>query len=158
MNTYADTNFLVRLYLSQPESERAIALAERVRVRRAQPLPVTWLHRAEVCNAIQLYVFRGRSPNNLRVTAEQASAAWADFRAELRSPGLLQVVAIPGDDLEQQFEALSFRYTPRHGFRTYDVLHVASALALGCDTFWSFDAKASRLAQLEGLALGHSAS
>jgi predicted nucleic acid-binding protein len=32
-------------------------------------------------------------------------------------------------------------------------MHVASALLLGCDTFWSFDAKAAQLAGLEGLKL-----
>jgi predicted nucleic acid-binding protein len=31
------------------------------------------------------------------------------------------------------------------------VIHVASALVLGCDIFWSFDAKAKKLAKLEGL-------
>jgi predicted nucleic acid-binding protein len=36
-------------------------------------------------------------------------------------------------------------------FRTYDLFHVASALVLRCDTFWSFDAKARKLAQFEGL-------
>lgn len=55
------------------------------------------------------------------------------------------------DDLEGQFEELSLRHTAKHGFRTYDLLHVSSALVLGCDTFWSFDPKASRLAALEGL-------
>ncbi len=32
-----------------------------------------------------------------------------------------------------------------------DRLHVASALVLRCDTFWSFDPKASKLAALAGL-------
>jgi predicted nucleic acid-binding protein len=60
-------------------------------------------------------------------------------------------VAIPTSEVERQFEELSLRHTARHGFRTYDLLHVASALALKCDTFWSFDSKASKPAELEGL-------
>lgn len=56
------------------------------------------------------------------------------------------------EKLERQFEELALRHTAKHGFRTYDLLHVASALALECDTFWSFDPKASKLAQLEGLS------
>jgi len=32
-------------------------------------------------------------------------------------------------------------------------LHVAQALLLGCDTFLSFDQKANKLAQFEGLKL-----
>lgn len=47
--------------------------------------------------------------------------------------------------LERQFEELSLRHTARHSFRTYDLLHVASALLLERDTFWTFDTKASRL-------------
>ena len=35
----------------------------------------------------------------------------------------------------------------------FDLLHVASALVLACDTFWSFDPKASKLAALEGLRI-----
>ncbi len=42
-------------------------------------------------------------------------------------------------------------YTASHGFRTYDLLHVSSALLLHCDVFWSFDPKANKLASLEGL-------
>ena len=55
--------------------------------------------------------------------------------------------------LERQFEELSLRHTAKYGFRTYDLLHVASALIFDCDTFWSFDTKASRLAKLEGLEI-----
>jgi len=52
---------------------------------------------------------------------------------------------------ERQFQELSLRHTARHGFRTYDILHFSSALLLRCDTSWSFDPKASKLAKLEGL-------
>ena len=43
------------------------------------------------------------------------------------------------------------RHTAARGFRTCDLLHVAQALILGCDTFWSSDEKANTLAALEGL-------
>ena len=43
------------------------------------------------------------------------------------------------------------RHTAKHGFLTYDMLHVASDLLLGCDTFWSFDIQVRKLAELEGL-------
>ncbi len=55
--------------------------------------------------------------------------------------------------LTGKFEEIILRQTARRGFRVYDVIHVASALLLKCDTFWSFDAKACRLAALEGLKL-----
>jgi len=37
------------------------------------------------------------------------------------------------------------------GFRTYDIVHVASARALGCSRFLTFGAQARMLAQLVGL-------
>ncbi|MFN0128515.1 MAG: hypothetical protein ACKV19_17720 [Verrucomicrobiales bacterium] len=49
------------------------------------------------------------------------------------------------------FHTLVHRHTASEGFRTYDILHVSSALVLGCETFWSFDAKAKKLAKLERL-------
>ena len=57
------------------------------------------------------------------------------------------------NELAQRFEKISLRHTASHGFRVYGVIHVASALLLECDTFWSFDAKACRLAALEDLKL-----
>jgi predicted nucleic acid-binding protein len=56
-------------------------------------------------------------------------------------------------ELERLFEEISLRYTAKHGFRTYDILHVASALLLKSRSFWSFDKRACKLAKLEGLKL-----
>lgn len=151
MIPYADTNFFTRWYLDLPDSARVIALAESAQQSGATLLPVSWLHRAELCNALQIHVFLGRKPGHCHVTAEQAGIAMATFRAELTGGGLLRAVTLPVADLEAQAEELSLRHTARHGFGTYDLLHVSSALLLGCDTFWSFDAKASKLAKLEGL-------
>ncbi|MBI5801855.1 MAG: hypothetical protein HZA92_14175 [Verrucomicrobia bacterium] len=55
--------------------------------------------------------------------------------------------------LERQVEELLLRHTSKHGFRSFDLLHVSQALLLGCDTFLSFDQKANKLAQLEGMKL-----
>ncbi len=104
----------------------------------------------EICNALQLHVFQGRGGGQKRVTPEQAAAALAVFRDDLQRRVLLRSVTVATADLEQQFEDLSLRHTAKHGFRTYDLLHVSSALLLGCDTFWTFDPKARRLAELEG--------
>ena len=69
----------------------------------------------------------------------------------LAQPTYLRSMQMDMPKLEAQFEELALRQTAQHGFRTYDLLHVASALILFCDTFWSFDPKASRLAAKEGL-------
>ena len=77
--------------------------------------------------------------------------AWAWFRQDLTDSTFLGLARVSDAVLERQFEELALRHTARHGFRTYDLLHVASALTLGCDGFWTFDHRTRELAGLEGL-------
>jgi predicted nucleic acid-binding protein len=151
MIPYADTNFLTRAYLDLPESAEADHLILRAKAGDAEPIPLTWLHRVETLNAFQFHVFLARSAGQRFISPEQAALAHANFRSDIQAGEFVRSVSIPMEALEKQFEELSLRYTARHGFRAYDLLHVASALQLECDTFWSFDPKASKLAALEGL-------
>jgi predicted nucleic acid-binding protein len=151
MKPYADTNFLSRFYLRLSESGEILDLLNQAESEATAPLPITWLHRMEPLNSFQLYVFAGKVGGQTRVTAEQAAAAHATFQADLVQKSFLRPVQIELPGLESQFEELALRHTAKHGFRTYDLIHVASALLLACDTFWSFDLKASKLASLEGL-------
>lgn len=154
MTPYADTNFLTRLYLLLPGTGDAIQAMERLKKSGNEALPITWHHRLETVNAFQLLVFTGaKSPHQPRVTFEQAAVAQANFRSDVLNSAFFREVPLVLSDLEQEFEKLALRHTARHGFRTYDILHVASALVLKCDTFWSFDRKASKLAVLEGLRI-----
>lgn len=153
MRPYADTNFFTRFYFALRGSETASALLKRARKELAPPLPITWLHRLEVVNAFELHVFGSREKGQSRVTAQQVGAAQASFRTDSAQSDFLQAALLPEDKFRAGFEELCLRHTARRGFRVYDVIHVASALLLGCDTFWSFDGKASLLAKLEGLRL-----
>jgi predicted nucleic acid-binding protein len=152
MKAYADSNFLVRLFLELPESCEADTLATAA-FGSGGLLPVTWLHRAETLNAFHLHVWQARQPGQLRVNIEQALLATTKFRDAVSSRMALETTRLAPQDLEARQEGLVLRHTAKQGFRTYDLLHVASALLLGCDTFWSFDEKANRLATLEGLAV-----
>lgn len=87
----------------------------------------------------------------LRVTPEAALAAAGVFDEQLAAGIVMERVSMPPDALERQFDTLCLRHTAKHGFRTYDLLHVSAALVLGCGMFWSFDARARKLARLEGL-------
>jgi predicted nucleic acid-binding protein len=153
MKPYADTNFFVKLYLALPDSHAAAIVLDQARRDAPSPLPITWLHRLEVVNALRLQVFAGRIRGQPRITVEQAAAAQASFRDDLGRTDFLRVTQLVHERLVAKFEDVSLRHSARLGFRVYDVIHVASALVLDCDTFWSFDAKASRLAKLEGLAI-----
>ena len=151
MIPYADSNFFTRLYL--PVEEGAVAKSCMAEAERhgAPPLPVTFLLRVEVFNAFELHVFAGKTIGQRYITNEQAAIAHATFREDLRNEGFARLVELPVEGFERAFVEISLRNAARFGFRTYDILHVASALLLGCDTFWSFDAKAKKLAKLEGL-------
>ena len=155
MSPYADTNFFTRTYLELPGSQEADRLLLTAKRGESAPLPLTWLHRVETLNAFQLHVFLAREAGQAFISPEQAALAHANFRSDVQSAEFLRSLAIPAAELEKQFEELSLRHTSRHGFRTYDLLHVASALVLKCDGFWSFDPKASKLAALEGLKVRH---
>lgn len=150
MKPYADANFFTRLYLPLPQSSAADELIESSSEHFA--LPITWLLRCEIVNALELSVFASRS-GGPRVSASQAGAAQAHFREDSTADGLLQLRDLSPGKWWQEFEALSLRHSARKGFRAYDLLHVSAALQLSCDTFWSFDRKARELAKLEGLAL-----
>jgi predicted nucleic acid-binding protein len=132
------------------EADRLLLAASR---SDAAPLPLTWLHRVEILNAFQLHVFQAREAGQPFISAEQAALAHANFLGDVHKSEFLRPAVVPAAELEKQFEELSLRHTARRGFRTYDLLHVASALLLGCDTFWTFDAKAMSLAKLEGLKI-----
>jgi predicted nucleic acid-binding protein len=154
MKPYADTNFLARLYLDYAETDEAL---KKVRVGRPDKgiiLPIVWLHRVEMTNTFQFYAFLSRQGRLPRVTPESAHAANVSFHSDVKQSAFLGPASLILGDLEAKFEELSLRHTAKYGFRTYDVLHVASALLLGCDEFWSFDEKALKLASLEGLSAG----
>lgn len=152
MIAYADTNFFTNSLLDLAQTPDADLLLELLRQSQGVPLPVTWLLRMEFTNALQRLVFETRhGTQRLRVTPESAMLAEAEFIKEAEEGILAREQALALDDLEAVFDMLARRHTAKHGFRTYDLFHVASALVLGCDTFWSFDAKAKKLAKLEGL-------
>ena len=48
---------------------------------------------------------------------------------------------------------LARRYGPKFGMRTVDTLHVACALELKAERFWTFDERRAKLAKAVGLKL-----
>jgi predicted nucleic acid-binding protein len=147
MSIYADTNFVTRLYLERPETSEAEVLFKRERPQ----FPVTWLLRIELINAFEQSVLTGHGESRTRISSEFAAACQQQLRDDLRDGVFVKATEIPLHALARLFEEISLRHTARHGFRTYDILHVASALLLKSRVFWSFDKRASKLAKLEGL-------
>lgn len=151
--TYLDSNALVRYYLHMGREELLEAL-DAASVGSDPPIPVTAITRLEVRNAIEMMVFQSKSGNAARVTPEIATLAQSDFDADLADGTRFRAHPLSLADIETEFDSLARRFTARHGFRTYDLIHVASALKLRSKRFLSFDAKANALAKLVGLRTG----
>lgn len=66
------------------------------------------------------------------------------------SAGVWVQVGIPENALEVCAD-LGRRYGPKFGIRTLDSLHVAVALELQAEGFWTFDERQLRLAKAVGL-------
>jgi hypothetical protein len=72
--------------------------------------------------------------------------------ADLAS-GFLVPTTVAAADLHAKARELSDRYSPTVGTRSLDLLHVAAAMLLQADTFFSFDERQRQAAKGEGMAV-----
>lgn len=138
MIAYADTGFLVSLYGQDDHSATATSLVK--------PRPVfllTPLGEAEFTNAIELQVFRKQW------TRREARSVRAEFEQHVAA-GVFRAEPLESEVWEKAL-SLSRRYSAKLGTRTLDLLHVAAALALHPDVFFSFDERQRKLAKAERL-------
>lgn len=138
MRTYLDTSFLVSLYLNDDHSREA-----RSRISTAPVLWFTPLHSAEWEHVIGQHVFRGE------ISLSEGQRVSTKLE-EHRAAGRWRSVPIPEDALEV-CSRLAREYGPRLWMRTLDTLHVACALELKADRFWTFDERQGKLAKAVGL-------
>jgi predicted nucleic acid-binding protein len=141
LTIYADTSFFVSLYLT----DRHTAEVER-RLRSRPSLWMTSLHVAEWTHAIEQHVFRKA------ISRSEADRLLQRFQ-EHRAQSLWREAPLPDRAFEVCAE-LAHRYGARLGVRTLDTLHVASALELKAEHFWTFDDRQAKLAASVGLRTG----
>jgi predicted nucleic acid-binding protein len=135
---YADTSFFVSLYLTDRHT------AEVERLLRSRPsLWMTPLHVAEWAHAIEQHVFRKA------ISRSEADRLLQRFQQH-RAQNLWREAPLPDRAFEVCAE-LAQRHAARIGVQTLDTLHVASALELKAERFWTFDARQVKLAQVAGL-------
>jgi predicted nucleic acid-binding protein len=134
--TYVDPSALRSLYLHDDRSRRFCAFRSRL----AGALPLTRHGRAELVNAIALAVFRRD------IGEDVAEGALADLDDDIAAGRLALVDVLWRRTLDAASD-LSRRHTPALGTRALDVLHVASALALGATRFVTYDDRQAALAR-----------
>lgn len=138
MKDYADSSFFVSIYVNDIHCK----FTDQLVLSGVRPC-VTPLHTAEWTHAITQQVFRGF------MSESDARATFRDFEHDIAA-GLWETAAIPEHAFEFCAE-LARRHGPKLGIRTLDSLHVACALELTAERFWTFDDRQAKLARAEGL-------
>lgn len=151
MRAFADTNFIARLYLPQFCHPEAAELMSELKAGGGGGLPITWLLEIELACAWELYVFFGKQPHHPSLTPEQAALAHADFREDAEAGLVYRREELSTAKLAAQTQEIILRRSAKEGCRTYDAIHIASAILLNCEEFWTFDRRAAAIAQKEGL-------
>lgn len=134
MTIYPDSSFLVSLYSPDRNSAAAAAAVHRV----DGDLIISPLVELEVVNAIEQRVFRKED------TKERARRSSEQFEQDVRL-GLFRSLPLP-EFLFERARELSLRTTAAIGTRAIDLLHVAAAVELGAEAFFSFDERQRTLA------------
>jgi predicted nucleic acid-binding protein len=137
---YADTGFLVSLYGEDEHSSEATALLTRRPV-----FVLTSLGEAEFTNAIELRIFR-KQWTRLEARSVQ------DLFSQHQAAGMFQMQPLSAEIWDKSL-SLSRRHSAYLGTRTLDLLHVAIALTVGVDVFYTFDERQRKLVKAERLRL-----
>jgi predicted nucleic acid-binding protein len=138
LNVCVDSSFLASLYAIEVHSSDV-----RRRMARRPQVWVTPLNRSEMVHAFYNQVFRSK------ISAPETRLACTQF-AEDCTERILTSVELPAELWETCIN-IGRDYCPTLGIRTLDLLHVACAMKLGADKFWTFDERQEKLAQAVGL-------
>ena len=106
-------------------------------------LLMTQLGELELCNALELRVFRKEA------TTTEIRRALTNFEEHIRD-GFFELEAVPATVYERA-RRITRKHTATLGLRTLDILHVAAALLLRAERFWTFDHRQFELAKAEGM-------
>jgi predicted nucleic acid-binding protein len=139
LNAYADTSFLVSLYLLDGNSARAVAQLKPATL----PILLTLFNEVEFTNAFYLRLFRKEAD------PAQIRAAQSLFQEDIEN-GIFELRPLSAAVFERA-KRLAEKHTQHLGTRTLDILHVASALVFKTDSFYTFDITQGKLAKAEGL-------
>jgi predicted nucleic acid-binding protein len=138
LSVYLDTSFLVSLYVTDLHSPGARRLIGTI-----SPPWLTPLHHAEWTHALAQHIFQGQ------LTSAEVHALEKQLEGD-KASGVWRATDLPESAFEVAID-LGRRSGPKLGVRTLDTLHVASAVELQAERFWSFDNRQAKLAKAVGL-------
>ena len=148
MIAYPDTSFLCALYRKQDNSDQALAY----RAAMTEPLHVTRLLLWEFRQSVRFQAFRYGNNRQLGYPLSEAERMIAKL-AEHMDQGLVKMTNCDFISILITGERISKARTSTDGHRSFDILHIATAVDLGAREFLSFDSNQIQLATAEGLAV-----
>ena len=137
---YADTSFLIAIYLPEEGSERVIRWMEKAR----EALPLTPFHRHELRTGVRQRVFRGE------LTAGKMKEVFREVESDL-SAGVLLHVPIPWTDAFREAEQTGAGHGEQISLRSLDLLHIGIARAFGSAQFLTLDTRQAAAASIADL-------
>lgn len=138
---YADSSFLVSFYVNDAHSRDVEKM-----ILQYPELWITPLNQVEIANAVWQNAYRGY------MTEAKAQIICRDMKDDCEN-GTWHSTNIPSAAWLRCIE-IPEKYSRKLIFRTLDALHVACALELKAERFWSFDERQLILAELCGLKTG----
>ena len=148
MSAFADTSFLFAAYFERGNSLRALARLQESTL----PIRISTIVHYEFLNAVWFEVWRRANGHLHSITQTQAQSALAAFDLDVEQ-GIWEIHAPDLTSILARAESLTLRHTARHGARSLDLLHIATALETGSRQFLTFDEAQSRIAQAEHLEI-----
>ncbi|MBK1835223.1 type II toxin-antitoxin system VapC family toxin [Roseibacillus ishigakijimensis] len=149
MRVYPDTSFLCSLYRKQVHTPVALSYVRS----QTEPILVSSFLVLEFRQSVRLQGWIHERNPSQGFSLFETDGMLRDFQSDLRT-GIWKMVSPDWAEVHQLGEAISRKHTAVSGNRLVDILHLATALHLGCETFLSFDKRQQALATAEGLRLG----
>lgn len=146
MIAYPDTSFLCSVYREQEHSGRADAH----RLQMTEPLHVSPLLELEFKQSIRLQVWLHQQDKTKGYSKAEADQMLADWAFDIAT-GIVQIISVDHDAVLRMAEHLSQTHTMLSGYRTLDIMHVATAKHLSAKEFLTFDGRQKKLAKTVGL-------
>jgi predicted nucleic acid-binding protein len=146
MIAYPDCSFLCAVYRLQDNSVPATAYFQRL----SEALPVTSLLLYEFRQSVRFQNFLFASDRSRGFGKAEGVKMLADLQSDLAA-GIVEIVSADWPSVHALAERLSGQHTATLGNRSFDTLHVATALHLGAREFLTFDERQTALAKAEGL-------
>jgi predicted nucleic acid-binding protein len=143
LKAYADSSFIVALYLPQQSSPAAAMFMRQY----GAALPFTPWHRLEVRNAIRLAVL------HRAIDGPQGKTQLKQIEADLRDETLIVHAPIDWVNVLREAEKLGATHNESIGCRSADLFHIAAAVEWGADYFLTFDERQKKMARAAGLAV-----